>query len=308
MTKPVASIIMPVYNAERFVVSALASVLTERSIPLEVIVIDDGSTDRSVEQVKHMGDDRIQLLHSQHQGVAIALNMALSKVQGEIVMRCDADDLYPPNRIAQQVDWLLSHPEFDAVCGNFSTIDSYGHNVLTMSCGDEPAEITEELHEGITRSHLCTYAIRTEILQAIGGCRSYFRSGEDIDLQLRIAEACRVWYQPLVRYHYRLHETSLTHTMNSGEREFFDSIARKFRHQRRDHGIDALQQGCPPTPPRSQLVLNANEHIQGLLIGRSWQEHSRGKKFKAITTGFYAVWLHPKNLAAWRNVLALILK
>jgi len=223
-------------------------------------------------------------------------------------MRCDADDLYPLGRIAQQAQWLLGHPEFGAVCGNFSAIDAKGQPVVVMDCGTCPTDITEELHDGITRCHLCTYAINADVLRAIGGYRRYFRSGEDIDLQLRVAETCRVWYEPLVTYHYRLHETSITHTMNCGEREFFDTIARKFRHQRRDHGSDDLQRGCPPQIPHTQLVLNANQHIQTLLIGKSWQEHSTGKKRRAIITGLYAVWLYPQNLAAWRNVLVLILK
>lgn len=308
MSTPIVSVIMPVYNAERFVASALRSVLAERTIPLEVIVVDDGSTDCSLNLIKQVGDDRVQVIHNEHQGIASALNTAFSRVQGEIVMRCDADDLYPPDRIAQQVQWLKSNPDFGAVCGNFSTIDSQGKVVLAMGCGDEPADITEELLDGITRVHFCTYATRFEVLRSIGGCRTYFRSGEDIDLQLRIGEACRVWYQPLMRYQYRLHETSLTHTMNSRERDFFDKIARTFRHQRRDQGSDDLQRGCPPTPPRSQLVLNANQHIQGLLIARAWKEHTAGQKMKAITTGLHAIWIYPRNLAAWRNALVLVLK
>ncbi len=299
---------MPVYNAEQFITAALRSILAERCVPLEVIVVDDGSTDMSVERVKRFKDHRIQLLHSDHQGPAAALNMALTHVQGEIVMRCDADDLYPTGRIAQQVAWLSDHPEFGAVCGNFSAIDSKGKTVLVMSCGSEPTDITQELHNGHTRSHFCTYAVNTEVLRKVGGCRTYFRSGEDIDLQLRIAEACRVWYQPFVRYHYRIHAASLTHTMNSGEREFFDLIARKFRHQRQATGSDDLQKGTPPVAPRSQLVLNANRHIQGLLIGRAWQEHAAGHRLKAIMTGIYAAWLYPQNVAAWRNALALVLK
>lgn len=308
MPKPLVSILMPVYNAEKFVTAALTSLLAEQTIPLEVIVVDDGSTDLSIEQINRLGDNRVQILYSKHHGTATALNMALSTAHGEIIMRCDADDLYPSGRISDQVEWLSSHPEFGAVCGNFATVDPKGRLVLTMSCGDEPLEITHELHSGITRTHLGTYAINADVLKTIGGFRPYFRSGEDIDLQLRIAETCRVWYQPVVRYYYRLHQTSLTHTMNSSEREFFDTIARTFCHQRRDRGSDDLQQGCPPTAPRSQLVLNANDHIQGLLFGRSWQEHASGRKLKAVITGLHALWLRPQNLAAWRNIIALILK
>ena len=305
---PVVSIIMPMYNAERFVTAALASLLQEQTIPIEVIVVDDGSTDASCKRVKQMQDDRILLLHSPHQGTANTLNLALSAVQGEIVMRCDADDRFPPHRIAEQVEWLTQHPEYGAVCGSFTTMDVNEQEILAFNCGNESMDITAELQQGITRAHLGTFAIRREVLQTIGGCRSYFRSGEDIDVQLRIAEVCRVWYQPASRYQYRLHATSLTHTLNSEERNFFDKIAREFRHQRAAQGTDALQQGCPPIPPKGTHVLDANQHIQGLLLGKSWHEHSTGQKLKAIMTGLQSIGVRPQGLAAWRNLLVLLLK
>jgi glycosyltransferase involved in cell wall biosynthesis len=304
------SVIMPVYNAERYITAALVSILKEEKIPLEIIVVNDGSTDRSLDRVQELTDPRIRIVENQARGIATALNTGLAVAQGQFVVRCDADDLYPANRIAQQVEWLSQNPEFGAVCGSYAAIDPKGQVLVRFRNGIHPEEITEELSAGYTRTHLCTYAIRTEILRSLGGFRPYFTTGEDIDLQLRLGEVCRVGYQPQLYYQYRLHQASITHTKSSVEREFFDEIARKFQAQRQTIGQDDLQRGTPPIPPKAGThpALTAAQHIQKILLCQAWYEHQAGQKRQALTTGVRSALLLPSNLATWKSVLALAIK
>ena len=96
---------------------------------------------------------------------------------------------------------------------------------------------------------MCAYLFRTEILRRLGGCREWFVSSEDADLQYRLAEATRVWYEPKLAYLYRLHGDSITHTQPSPARLFYEAIAKQFQEQRRKTGQDDLQRGKPAAPP-----------------------------------------------------------
>lgn len=308
-SSPVVSIVMPLYNAERFVFAALKSVLSMQDLPLEVIVVDDGSTDRSRAEVERLQDWRVQVVSNAGKGIADALNTGLAIAQGEIIARCDADDLYPANRLLRQVQWLSDHPEFAAVCGNYLAIDPKGKLVIQFNCGETEEEITEELRAGISRTHLCTFAIRTQALRELGGFRAYFTSAEDIDLQLRLGDRFRVGYVPDICYQYRLHNASITHTRSSSEREFFDGIAREFQQQRQLSGKDNLQRGCPPPlPSPGKPAFTAAEHIQGFLLSRAWQEFQQGQKRQAFFTGIQAALAYPQNFSVWRSLLALWIK
>jgi glycosyltransferase involved in cell wall biosynthesis len=298
------------YNAERYIFAALSSILKEQDADLDVIVINDGSTDSSLHEIRRLTDPRIRLVDNLGKGIADALNTGLAAARGQVVVRCDADDLYPAHRIARQAEWLSRNPEFGAVCGGYAAIDPRGSHLVCFDDTAFPEEITAELCAGFARTHLCTYAIRTEVLRSLGGFRPYFATGEDIDLQLRLGEVCRVWYQPGVYYYYRLHRASITHTKSSSEREFYDAVAREFQLQRQTTGLDALQHGTPPLPPRSSnsRPMSAAQHIQNFLLWRAWYEHQAGQKWQALSTGIRSVMTLPSNLATWKSVLALAVK
>lgn len=303
------SVIMPVYNAERYIVAALSSILQEQNVPLEVIVVNDGSTDASVKKAQELQNSRICIVDNWGKGIAEAMNTGLAVANGNYVVRCDADDLYPADRIAQQVLWLNQHPEYGAICGGYSAINPRGCSLVRFHDTAAGEEITQELCAGFVRTHFCTYALRADVLRSLGGFRAYFTTGEDIDLQLRLGEVCRIWYEPGVYYHYRLHEASITHTKSSGEREFFDRVAREFQIQRQTTGLDDLQQGRPPIPASAACQpLSAAQHIQKLLLWRAWYEHQAGQRWQALTTGVRSVLTLPSNLATWRSVLALAVK
>jgi hypothetical protein len=204
----------------------------------------------------------------------------------------------------------MQHPEAGAVCGGYGAIDARGGTIIQFEGSGKAEEITSELQRGITRTHFCTFAVRLEHLQAIGGFREYFCTAEDVDLQLRLGDACRIWYLPGIYYHYRLHNTSITHTKSSTEREFFDDIAREFQQQRQTIGADAIQRGCSPIPPHACVKppLSAAQHIQAFLLGEAWREYRDGQKFQALATGVRSALALPSNLSVWRSVLSLVVK
>ena len=304
------SVIVPMYNAEKFISGTLKSILREKETPIEVIVVNDKSTDRSLERVREFQDERLRVIDGPGCGAPSAMNVGYADARGSIMMCCDSDDLYPDARISQQAKFLQSHPEYDGVCGIFSTIDTNGKLVAKMQSGDDPSEITNELINGKLRTSFCTYAVRSSLVQKVGLFREFFEAGYDLDFQLRLGEAGRIAYVPANWYFYRIHSSSITHTQPNVVREFFERTAFDLQQQRKTSGLDDLQRGCPPSKPGSdQLpVHSASDHIQQHLISRAWREHSVGEKISALRTGVRALVINPLNAQVWKSVLALILK
>src|SRR3954454_19608950 len=102
---PLVTVLMPMRNAARFVGAALRSVLEQPNVNLEIVVIDDGSTDESADAGARFKDKRIRIIEGPRRGIAAAFNAGLDAARGEIIARCDADDHYPPGRLAQQAHW-----------------------------------------------------------------------------------------------------------------------------------------------------------------------------------------------------------
>jgi GT2 family glycosyltransferase len=303
------SVLTPMRNAEPFIRAALTSILAQEGVELEVVAIDDGSTDHSAAVVQEVGDPRVRLLPGPCRGISAALNAALAAARGDYVARCDADDLYPPGRLAGQVGWLEEHPEFGAICGRFSTLTPHGGPVADLGSAGAAEEITGELRRGVVRTHLCTFTVRTSLLRQVGGYRPYFVTGEDLDLQLRLGEAGRVWYVPLSCYSYRLHDLSVTHREGKTRQAFFEEVARCFQTQRLAGAPDDLERGCPPSSPR---VWDAPDQpaaeVQGILLGQAWEEHAAGRKLRAMRTGLRACLARPSSLESWKSLAALALK
>jgi len=305
------SIIIPMRNAESWIAATLGSLLSQREVTTEIIVIDDGSTDRSADIVRRVGAPTIRLLPGPQRGISAAFNAGLSAARGEFLCRCDADDLYPPDRLARQLRFLAEHSEFGAVCGAYSTIDSRGRHIAEHFTETTAADMTDELLRGIGRSHVCAYLFRTELVRRLGGCREWFVTSEDADLQYRLAETTRIWFDPAVAYLYRLHESSITHAQKSAERKFFEQQARRFLQQRRETGDDDLQRGTPPAVPdlfEEAAAQSAREQIQQLMLGEAWRHHARGRRLRAVATGLRAALRRPNSATAWRSLLALSLK
>jgi hypothetical protein len=185
--------------------------------------------------------------------------------------------------------------------------------IVTERIVGDAAEVTEELRNGIGRSHLCSYAMRADVVRQIGACRTFFTMSEDADLQYRLAEAGRVWYEPRVSYLYRLHDASITHSRRETERVFFQRVAREFQQQRRATGLDDLQRGHPPQVPvtaegATSAATRSGYHIQGLLLGDAWVQHRTGRKGRALWTGLKACFASPTRIAGWKGLAALAWK
>lgn len=306
---PMISVIMPMKNAEPFVAAAVRSILSERGVPLELIVLDDGSTDRSAQVVQEIGDPRVRLLRGPFGGIAAAFNAGLEAARGRYVARCDADDFFTEGRLSRQLRWLERNPNFGAICGGMTTADARGRIAARLFEGHISSEITDELRAGKLRTALNTYLVRIEHFRQLAGCRGFFVTAEDVDLQLRLGETCRVWFEPVEDYVYRLHDASITHQRSVTLRKFYEECARSFQLQRQKTGADDLQRGTPPEVPayvqgRSCAAL----HVRGMLLLQAWRHHAAGERLEAIGLGLRALAATPRSWLAWKSLLAMMIK
>lgn len=124
------SVIMPVYNAEKYVEEAVRSILGQTCTSFELIIVDDCGTDRSMELIMRMEDRRIRILRNDsNRGIAYSRNRAIMECKGKYIAIMDDDDISFPQRFEKQADFLERHPEIDILGGAVEAIDAEG-NVL----------------------------------------------------------------------------------------------------------------------------------------------------------------------------------
>lgn len=118
MQNPIVSVIMPVYNAEKYILKAVESILNQSFQNLELIIIDDHGTDNSIEIVKEIKDHRIRIIDNKiNMGIAYSRNEGIKNAIGKYIALMDDDDIAPLNRLQMEVDYLDSHPDIDVVAG-----------------------------------------------------------------------------------------------------------------------------------------------------------------------------------------------
>ena len=120
------SVVMPVYNGEKYLREAIDSILTQSFNDFEFIIINDGSTDNSKLIIDSFDDERIIYVEQKNKGLAKALNLGISYSKGEFIARMDADDISMPYRLMNQYLFFQSHPHISVVSGSFSYIDNNG--------------------------------------------------------------------------------------------------------------------------------------------------------------------------------------
>jgi glycosyltransferase involved in cell wall biosynthesis len=312
MPDPRFSILMPVSAQRQYLTAAAQSVLEQSAGDLELIVIDDADGfDECLKLTGNGTDPRVRVIRNTiDPGPAEALNCGLNASRGEFISLCDADDLYPADHLQRHADLLGKHPECAAVAGGMETLTSKGAAIAWLHRDSAGGEITGELRTGVTRTSFCTYAVRRDAMLAVAPFRRYFKTSYDIDFQLRFGDRFRVWFDPTISYHWRLHDHSVTHTQANNLREFFEKTAREFQKQRQSSGQDDLQRGNPPQPPAQtgNHALKSSDQTQQMLIGASWRHHQSGEKMKAISLGFRACMAQPGKISAWKSLAALAVK
>jgi len=128
--QPLVSVIMPAYNAEKYISEAIESIVSQSYGNWELIIVEDGSRDSTLEVIKSFKDERIILLENDfNRGIAYSTNRGIDRSQGKYIALLDDDDIALPKRLQLQVDYLESHPEIDILGGRSINIDKEGNQI-----------------------------------------------------------------------------------------------------------------------------------------------------------------------------------
>jgi glycosyltransferase involved in cell wall biosynthesis len=248
---PLVSVIIPAFNAARYIGATLASILSQTYRPIEVIVVDDGSTDDTRSRVLAYGS-RVRYYHQPNSGgCSTPRNVAIGAARGEWLSFFDADDLMLPGRLAGHAAFLRHHPEAGIVFSNYRRFTDDGPpgpdhfagcpklRALLGAAGDAPQTdgvlLPSDTATGLLLSENFGSAmatVRREVFDTAGLYDETCRASEDFDMQYRIAERYAVGVLPRVDWHKRMHATSMT---SSTENILRWKIRTRERILRREH-------------------------------------------------------------------------
>jgi glycosyltransferase involved in cell wall biosynthesis len=257
---PIISVLMPVYNAGRYVAEAVESILAQTLEDFEFLIIDDGSKDRSPEILRGYAarDPRIRLVSRPNTGIVGALNEGLGLARGELVARMDADDVALPSRLATQLRYMEDHPECVMVGSRVLVIDPEGMPLTIMSDALTHEQIVEGFLAGRGQLvHHPAVMYRRRVVLEIGAYRPIFDESEDLDLFLRLAEVGRIvnLEEPLLKYREHMAKASRAKVVRVEENS---RRIREEAHRRRGLTFH------PPAEPREVTPFVASE------VYRTW--------------------------------------
>jgi glycosyltransferase involved in cell wall biosynthesis len=197
------SVVITCYNAERFLAAAIRSALAQTYAPLEVVVVDDGSTDGSREVAASFGD-QITLVAQPHRGGNAARNAGIARSRGEYILFLDADDILGPTCAASRVRILAAEPDVGLVAGWYREIDEAG---LLLPRIPELRHVSAlpAFRQAVRRNWgpPVGWMFRREAYERCGGFDPLLRSCQDWDFVIRLALRYRVEYVPDVEAFYR---------------------------------------------------------------------------------------------------------
>lgn len=222
--------IIPSYNSARYLAEAIQSVLDQSYADFEIIVVNDGSTDETEAVVKGFSDERIRYFAQENKGVGAARNVGLRLARGEYVAFLDADDLFLPEKLSRQVEFLLQDPSVDLVFSGWEYINAEG-KILGV---EEPWKyrssvlgVEDVLMGGGAPVH--AVLVRRRCLENVGGFDEAMRAYEDSDLWLRLAvDGCRMVLQSGVVCQYRLHDKNTSKEVSKHERWYLYCLKKFF--------------------------------------------------------------------------------
>lgn len=221
MSKPIISVVIPLYNKHDEVAIAVQSVVKQTFTPLEVIVIDDGSTDNSVQKVLEIGSQLVKLIKQQNAGVSAARNCGINAAQGNFIAFLDADDWWEKDFLAEIAALIDQFPN----CGIYST----AFNIVSKNAvhaAHAPCErgVVDNYFKTALHKYICMpscSAVPKTVLQEMGGFPVGMKLGEDQYLWAKIACKYNVCFSPMRLMNYSRASANRSNSIYTPEKTVF---------------------------------------------------------------------------------------
>jgi glycosyltransferase involved in cell wall biosynthesis len=232
-SSPLVSVVMSVFNGERYLRAALESVLAQEGVDFEVVVVDDGSTDGSADLLAEFArrDDRVRVIRQENAGLTRALMRGCAKARGEFIVRQDDDDLSVPGRFEKQAALLRSRAGIMAVASWVRLIGPEGEHLDDVRFPEGEEAGTEAVMHGRKNPIHGSVMFRKSAYEMAGGYRPEFYFAQDSDLWLRLGALGPFFFIPEILYHFRFTETSVTSRYRAAQLRLYE-IAKSCQQRR----------------------------------------------------------------------------
>ncbi|PSB42230.1 filamentous hemagglutinin [Cyanosarcina cf. burmensis CCALA 770] len=222
------SIVVPVYNRERYVGAAIESVLNQTRRDFELLIWDDGSSDRSLDIARHYArlDQRVRVIAAEHRGVAPALKAAFAATTGTYIGSVDSDDFLAPTALEETAAILNTRPEVGFVYTDYQVIDEHGQDRGSAGHWHVPYS-KDRLLAAFMTFHF--RLLRRCVYEQSGGIDESFERASDYDLCLKLSEVTAVEHLQKPLYYYRWHGGNMTNQQTNywGYRAIVQALKRR---------------------------------------------------------------------------------
>jgi tetratricopeptide (TPR) repeat protein len=244
MNRPLVSVIIPNYNHAAYIADAIQSMLAQDYRPIEVIVVDDGSTDNSRQVVAAFGD-QVTYLWQPNQGLSAARNTGIRAAHGHYIGLLDADDLYHPSFLSTLVPMLEADVELGAGYGGYQFVNEHGQPLPQIG---NPTVPVEEFYATMVRGNFLAahcLLVRRSCYESVGPFDESLRASEDWDMWLRISQTYPVAGAGVVLVYYRALSGSMSSDLQRMEQNRIAVLQKHFGPLPKDptHG-SALQRSA----------------------------------------------------------------
>ena len=222
---PKISVIMPVYNAGKFVSEAILSILNQTFVDFEFIVVDDGSTDNSWDVIQTFSDDRmITIRNGKNIGNCKSRNFGISKSKGKYVAVMDADDIALPDRLWKQYNYMESNPATVAIGAQLNFLGTERKTEMPVTYHEICAGLLDN-----SRVMHPTLFVRADVIKQLGGYDEQYKYASDYDLACRLSLTGKIENLPDTCVVYRLHPDQISHAKRLEQQEYADVIRQKYQ-------------------------------------------------------------------------------
>jgi len=265
---PKVTVIIPCYNREKYIKDTIESVLAQTYPNLEIVAVDDGSKDNSRRILESLGKKIRVLEHPGrvNKGQSAAINLGIHSTKSEYIAILDSDDLFAPEKIERQVEFLKKNPKFGVVYSNGYYIDQYGNKLFRFYPDDhvelsDPERILLDCYFLLPNNSL----VRRKVFEQVGGFDESLRSAQDHDMAIRVGEKTRIGFINEDLFFYRRHS---------------DSISQKKAMLRWENGFYILEKAKKRYPYRKS-VLRKRQAVLHFRLGQCYLEE------KALVNALY---------------------
>lgn len=263
MARPMVSVLMSVYNGERYLRESVESILNQTFTDFEFLIIDDGSKDGSREVIRSYSDLRIRLVQNErNMGLTCSLNKGLKLARGEYIARQDSDDVSSHDRLEKQVYWLNRHPKVVLVSSNVQFIDSEGRYLGQSRRTGDPDLVAWYL---LFYNHVAGHSVvmfRQKTVMDLGGYSESYHYAQDHELWLRLVEAGDIVVLPDILLQWRQHD---------------ENISFKDKRKQEEFSLHATKQRISKLVGE-EVSLTEMEELRDFWLGQFWN----GKKLGSV--------------------------